>query len=372
MRLQRDVGWGPLAVDATAGGIEVLDGIAAEWSSLCDEGPCDQPFYRPEWIRAHLEAFEPRARIRLVQVRRGGRLRAVLPLVEEWGTLRGIPIRRLRGAAGVHSCRFDLVHGADEGEEAADAVWSFLSREGGWEVLELPDVPAGGALEHLLERARLSGFPVGTWESMRTPWIPLDGDFETVVGRTDAKFRANVRRRFRKLQSKGQVGFERIERADPAVLQKFYDLERAGWKGNRGTAIACDPATRKFYDTVARWAESEKCLSLYSLSLDGKPVAMHFGLTWRGRYWLPKPAFDENHRECSPGQLLLQEVLRDCIDRKLVEFDFLGPWMEWKADWTEKVRPHNWLYVFRKGPLGHLLHTAKFRLHDIHGALWGR
>lgn len=372
MRLQRDVGWAPLTVDAATGGIEVLDGIVAEWRDLCDEGPCDQPFYRPEWVRAHLEAFEKGARIKLVQVRRGGRLRAVLPLVEEWGTLRGIPIRRLRGAAGVHSCRFDLVHGVDEGEEAAAAVWSFLSRVGGWEVLEFPDVPEGGALEKLLGRARIGGFPVGSWESMRTPWIPLDGDFDTILGRTDAKFRANLRRRFRKLQSKGQVAFERIDRADPKVLADFYELERSGWKGNRGTAISCDRATRLFYDRIAAWAEGVGALSLYSLKLEGRPVAMHYGLSWKGRYYLPKPAFDESHRECSPGQLLVQEVLRDCVERRCLEFDFLGPSMEWKSDWTGKVRPHHWLYVFRKGPLGHLLHMAKFRLHEIHGAFRGR
>jgi CelD/BcsL family acetyltransferase involved in cellulose biosynthesis len=200
---------------------------------------------------------------------------------------------------------------------------------------------------------------------MRTPYVPLPGkcgSLDDVLARTDAKFRANVRRRRRKLEGKGEVTFERIDRADADALQAFYDLERAGWKGARGTAIGCDAATRRFYDHVAAWAEAQRCLSLYVLRLDGRPVAMHYGLTWGDRYYLPKPAFDEAHRECSPGQLLVQDVLRDCVERGLTEFDFLGPWMDWKADWTGHVRPHGWCYVFRRGSVGRVLHAAKFRL----------
>jgi hypothetical protein len=36
--------------------------------------------------------------------------------------------------------------------------------------------------------------------------------------------------------------------------------------------------------------------------------------------------------------------------------------MAWKRDWTDKVRPHDWLFVFRKNPLGRALATAKFAL----------
>lgn len=367
MRLERDIERGPLRAETLVGGREVLRLLAPAWRELCAEGPCDEPFYRPEWIAAWYEAFGAGARLRVVVARRGHALRAVLPLVERWGSVRGIPVRMLRGAANVHSCRFDVVHGEGDADEAGRAVWDEVRRAGGFEVLEIPDVPEGGLAERMLGWAEADGHPTGRWESMRTPYVPLPagGGPDAAFERTDAKFRANVRRRRRKLEGKGAVTFERIERADPAALQAFYDLEQAGWKGDRGTAIGCDRDTRRFYDHVAAWAEREGCLSLYALRLDGRPVAMHYGLTWGGRYFLPKPAFDEAHRECSPGQLLVQDVLRDCMERGLGEFDFLGPWMDWKADWTEHVRPHHWCYVFRRGPAGRALHAAKFRLPEL-------
>ncbi len=368
MRLEREIERGPLRVESLTGGREVFRTLASGWRDLCAEGPCDQPFYRPEWIAAWYEAFARGARMRVFVARRGKQIRAVLPLVECWGRIRGIPVRMLRGAANVHSCRFDLVHGAGDAEEAGRAVWRALAQSGGFEVLEIPAVPEGGLAHELLGWAEADGFPTGRWESMRTPYVPLpggNGGIDEVLGRTDAKFRANVRRRRRKLEGKGEVTFERLDHADVDTLQAFYELEQAGWKGERGTAIGCDKSTRLFYDRIAYWAEAQRCLSMYVLRLDGRPVAMHYGLTWGDRYFLPKPAFDETHRECSPGQLLVQEVLNDCVERGLGEFDFLGPWMDWKADWTEHVRPHHWCYVFRRGALGRALHGAKFRVADL-------
>ncbi|AKU90660.1 GNAT family N-acetyltransferase [Vulgatibacter incomptus] len=378
MRISNDPGRGtgsmPI-VQSMVGGLELLERVEPEWRALCDEGPCAAPFFRPEWIAAYLRAFEPSATLRLVVATDAGRLRAVLPLVAERSRLRGFPVRKLRSAAGVHSCRFDLVHGAGDFRPWADAIWSHLCETGGWDVIELRDVPAGGAVERLLEAASTAGYPVGRWESMRTPYVELPGrggSFEAVLGRTRSHFRANLRRRMKRLAEKGRVQLNRFEDADPRVLQRFYALEKIGWKGDRGTAIDCDGATRAFYDRAASWAASRGMLAIYELELDGAPVAMHFGLSDGRRYYLPKPAFDPAHEACSPGQLLMHEVLRDCTERGLEELDFLGPPMPWKADWTDSFRPHAWCYFFRRGPLGLALHAAKFRVPALAEAILGR
>lgn len=365
---------------ALRGGVERIDELAREWDLLCDEGPCDAPFYRPWWIAAYLRSFAPGARVVAVAVRRGGRLRAVLPLVEDrMSPIPGGPVfRRLRGAAGVHSCRFDLVHGRGDGAEAATAAWEAIRRMGGWDVLELRDVPQDGAARGILEAARRDGHPVGRREAMRAPYVPLRIGGMAAPGAGDrrpgpgamgspglglglgAKFRSNLRRRRRRLETRGRVSWRRCGAADAELLEAFFALERRGWKGRRGTAVDQDPGTRAFYRRIAREAATRGVLALHALELDGRPVAVHFGLEAAGRYYLPKPAYDEAHRDCSPGHLLVEEVLRDAAGRQLEEFDFLGPWMEWKGEWTRHVRPHEFLFVYGRGPAGRLLHGAKF------------
>jgi CelD/BcsL family acetyltransferase involved in cellulose biosynthesis len=200
----------------------------------------------------------------------------------------------------------------------------------------------------------------------------LPSSLDELLGRTDAKFRSNLRRRARKLEERGEVKLTRTTEFDAGALERFLELEKAGWKGQEGTAIACDPATRRFYETIARNGAAEGWLTLYHLTAAGQDVAAHFGATWKGRYFLPKPAYHEGFKECSPGQLMVQEVLRDCIGRGLREFDFLGPMMDWKADWAPRERHHFYLYIYRKGVVGKMLHAAKFKLRKVDAERQGR
>ncbi len=127
-----------LTVEGHRGGIEVVESIAGEWRQLCAEAHNDQPFFRPEWVGTYLRAFAPRKPILLITARVDGRLKAVLPLVEEQVWFWGFPIKRLRSAANVHCLRFDLIRSAGpEGQLATQAIWEFLRDSVAWDLFEM-------------------------------------------------------------------------------------------------------------------------------------------------------------------------------------------------------------------------------------------
>jgi CelD/BcsL family acetyltransferase involved in cellulose biosynthesis len=358
------------------GSVDIIDPLAEEWRLLCDEGPSNEPFYRPEWIRAYVRAFEPTKKLMVITSRIQGRLRAVLPLIRERTLLCGFPVTQLRSAANYHSCRFDAARGAGiMGDEAVVAIWNFLKDLSGWDVLQVCDVPQSGALEGLYDAARRDGFPTGRWESMRSPYIPLHRqarEGEPWQSNGSAKFRERMRKRTRRLEALGPLRLQRIETADPHFTQLFYDLERAGWKGRTETAIACHQNTRAFYDEIAQNAERFKYLALYFLEANSEMVGAHFGLSHRGRYYVLKPAINENYREFGPGHLMINAVVRDSVSQGLTEFDFTGPWEEYKAKWTSYTRPHFTFWVFRADPYGRLLHAVNIRLRNRVKAILGR
>jgi CelD/BcsL family acetyltransferase involved in cellulose biosynthesis len=74
-------------------------------------------------------------------------------------------------------------------------------------------------------------------------------------------------------------------------------LESAGWKGTEGSAIVSESQTRRFYDEIAKTAESFGFLCLYTLDLDGELLAAHFGLSYKGRYFSPKVAYNESLKQ---------------------------------------------------------------------------
>ena len=352
---------------AAAGVVAEVDDRAAfvamerEWDELV-AATDDQFFYRHSFLRVWIDNFAPGEQLRVLTLRDDdGRLDAVLPLVARRSSLYGVPVRMLAAPANTHSCRFDLI--ARDREAAAAAFTDHLAAERSWDVLWLRDVPEHGNGLALVKAAQARGMPAGISDSLQSPWISLPDSHEQLAQRLSSKFRANVRRRRRRLEERGKVTVERIQGgvALDGQLAEGFALEASGWKGEAGTAIAQDPATHGFYTELARNAADTGKLVLYLMRLDGRPIGFHYALEHGGHYLLLKPAYDEALGECSPGQLLMDEVLRDCIDRGLKVFDFLGPNMRWKRDWADGIRPHHFVHIFRDTPLGHALCKAKFR-----------
>ena len=343
-----------------------FDALADAWPGLQKRTGHEAPFYAHGFLRAWMDAFAEPDAVRVVVVRDGQGLRAALPLHTRRESFYGMPVTKLVGTANVHSARFDLLAAAED-TAAVAALWEALRGET-WDLVELPDIPPSahgqGVARELVAAAGTQGFPTGEWESMQTPYIPLGEPLEAVMGRLSAKFRSNLRRRRKKLTEHGEIAFERFGGGPEldAKLEEGLALEAAGWKGREGTAIASDAATRGFYLALARWAAEQGALSLFFLRSGGRAVAFHYALTHGGTCYLPKLGFDESLSQASPGQLILEDVLADCCGRKLREFDFLGPNMPWKQDWTDKVRVHTWCYVFRDGVRGRALRAAKFQL----------
>jgi CelD/BcsL family acetyltransferase involved in cellulose biosynthesis len=336
-----------------------FDALRSTWDGLAACGPVDLPFVAHGWISAWLDAFAPRASP-LVLVARGphGEPLGMAPFLEE----RSNGIVRLVSPANDHSCRFEWVLGRDPGTAVA-TLWRHLRDEVRWDAIVLRDVPRDGPTSTVLEPlARADGYPTGRWASVSSPRIRLGGT--PAEERTSAKFRANLRRRAKRLQELGAVAVRRCGNGGSAdtALAEFLALEAEGWKGKGGTAIALGPDLVRFYAAVVRDAAARGTLAIRALTIDGRAVAVHLGIVHRGVFFLPKTAYDERLASVSPGQLLQREVLAECEARGLAAFDFLGPDMPWKRDWEPEHAPHDWLYVYRPSLAGVVLHALKHRL----------
>jgi CelD/BcsL family acetyltransferase involved in cellulose biosynthesis len=346
--------------------------LEREWNALVD-ATRDEPFYRHEYIRLWIDNFMPGAKLRILTGRdREGRLVAALPLVDERGFLYGVPVRRLVSPTNVHSYRFDLI--AKDIRPAARAFFGALAADDSWDLIRITDVPDGGNSWELYRTAGDAGLPVGSWESQRSPYVPLPSTFEALASVLSSKFKANLRRRRRRLEERGAVSVDRVTGGEElqARLEESYALERSGWKGRKGSAAAQSSRTHGFYTELAHRAASDGSLSLFFLMLDGRAIAAQYGLTRDGAYSLLMTTYDEDFKEYSPSHLLLEEVLKRCIARGLTEFDFLGCDLPWKLDWSSRSRRHHWLFIFRNTFTGRLLQRAKFELIPAARAFLGR
>ncbi|HEY3767288.1 MAG TPA: GNAT family N-acetyltransferase [Candidatus Angelobacter sp.] len=385
---------GPVVRVQTGGG-ELLEQIAGAWRELCDESGDEEVFYRPEWAQAYVLAFNPTAEVIVISAWAGAKLRGVLPLVRHRVRAYGFPIIKLSVPANVHALRASLtVCPGDESNIVLQSLWQAAKNLPQWDVIDVANVVEGNGLDRLLTIARQDGYATARKRTSQTLYLTIRAALEkdpsanktaekkSAEKKTEApapwlagtrpKFRSHLRRSKRQLEEQGTLECKRSSAADPEALKKFFDLEASGWKGAEGTAIQCNQHVRDFYDLVAQAAARDGYLSLDFLELNGKPIAAHFGFNLRGRYFLAKAGYDEAFRRQGPGQLLVNEILSQTPQRRLREFDFVGPATWDESRWASERRTNYRIFIFRKSWYGRLLHATRISAWDALRKLLGR
>lgn len=95
-------------------------------------------------------------------------------------------------------------------------------------------------------------------------------------------------------------------------MADFLALERKGWKGQAGTAMACRLDTAALARALFTERPGPVGVRADALTLDGRPIAISLALVGGGRATLLKTAYDEDLRSHAPGLLLEAEIVRAC------------------------------------------------------------
>jgi CelD/BcsL family acetyltransferase involved in cellulose biosynthesis len=133
--------------------------------------------------------------------------------------------------------------------------------------------------------------------------------------------RPKKRKELRRLRSRlEELGSVRIRRLDPdedidAWCDAFLALERKGWKGEAGTALACDVRTETFFRQAVAGARVAGRLDFLRLDLGEQPIAMLINFVAPPGSFSFKTSFDEAFARFSPGVLIQLENLA-VLDRR--------------------------------------------------------
>jgi CelD/BcsL family acetyltransferase involved in cellulose biosynthesis len=180
--------------------------------------------------------------------------------------------------------------------------------------------------------------------------LELPADLETfLAGRFSAKERYNQRRSAKKLAGLGRLEFRILD--DPAERADLTDTmiahKRMRYRATGAIDNFREPAVAEFYRKAAERPELGVELSL--LSLDGRPLATHWGLARRGGgeagvlYFL-MPTFEAGPLDkYSPGKLFILRTLEALRDRGFRRLDFTIGDEEYKLKWcTDETSLYSW------------------------------
>jgi Acetyltransferase (GNAT) domain len=160
--------------------------------------------------------------------------------------------------------------------------------------------------------------------------------------------------RARALAASGKVGFA-LHRQEMAVaaLPRFLALERGGWKGKAGTALASHPAHARYAATLVSELAKTDSVRIAELARDGQPLAMGLLLEAGGTLTFTKAAYDEAARSFAPGFLMQMEVTRALMSDP--SFRLMDSGMDDSGNlsimvWSERRAMAHGLITFGNGP----------------------
>jgi CelD/BcsL family acetyltransferase involved in cellulose biosynthesis len=326
------------------------------------------------WVR-HLMSSAP---LRLLAARGGAGDAVLMPLLEEPFRRLGLSLRLLRTPYDAHwRCAQPVV--GDRGAEAVEGLLRQLGGSRDWDLLEagpvLIDSGPGAALldagQRLGLRPWVNRVPVAYCDTSQT-WDAFNAS-------RSANLRANVGKAERRLAK--QMGEVRLAeyRGGPDLeerLQRFYQLEASGWKGEAGSAIHCEPEVEAFYTDLARVSAERGWFRLYELFAGDECVGGAYCLAYRGTVFGWKQGIRDDLSRYSLGQILCRHLIQVlCEDPSTHTFDFVSGAEQhqgYKLRWATGTRDYAFLRLFNPKSPSALAVRAALSLQDGFGALRGR
>jgi CelD/BcsL family acetyltransferase involved in cellulose biosynthesis len=325
-----------------------IEPLVGEWELLARQANAS-PFLWPGWMEAWWHAFGA-GRLQILTVHQHGRLAGVLPLRRVGGALSSTtnPDTPLFGFLAANEAA---------AEKLVQALFSQNARRIDLSLLLAEDTglsltrAAGDA-----ERYRV------LTESIRgLPYVAIDGtswdEYEKGLSKS---LRGDVRRQRRRLEEKGHLTLDVRDGTEglDELLEEGFGLEGSGWKDAEGTSIKANPATRRFYTEVARWASERGWLRLIFLRLDGRALAFDYLLEFNRTCYGLKTGYDPAYGRFSPGKVLRYLMVARAFSEGLAAYELLGVLEPWKQKWTNAWRELQSLHMFAPTGLGFLDRAA--------------
>lgn len=322
------------------------------WNDLWQRSQTTLPTSRAEFLALWRGQFAPDQEIQAIVVEDSGRWISALPIVgKRWAKV--IPTGTVPRNDWLLAGNLLL----DEMENAAGALALIAGvlNKLPWTIYRFSLIASNeSSWNQLRDTLSNTGFQIESRPSHEVAVIPIQGDWKSYQGSWSKNHRKNMARTIRRLEEQGRVRVNRyvpgsMTEAEP-LLQRAFALEDSGWKGQAGSSILRSPGMPQFMKQLAELLIHRQELELMFLELNDQPLAVEF--LWNTKQTLHsyKVAYDEAFEKLNPGQILMQEILRDLFDTgRCSAYDCMGPISTATEKWCgNRYQISQWTFAPRR------------------------
>jgi CelD/BcsL family acetyltransferase involved in cellulose biosynthesis len=316
--------------------LEQLAAYRMVWQCLLRQTPGATFFQTYDWLELYWKHFGEGQRLRVLVVtsndepigivplcerverHRLGRVRVLTYPLDHWGTWYG-PIGPNVAASLLMAMRHV------RGQRGS-------GRPQSWDLLELRWTSAAGKDRGRTQRAMHAvGFRPQKAQFQLASAIDMSGTWQEYTAGRTSKWRNNILRDIRRVESLGKVEFVRHRPVaaaegdgDPAwpLYDACVEVAARSWQGGRsdGTTLSNQRVEAFLRDTHAAAARLGM-LDMNVLSIDGRPAAFAYNYHHEGRVQGLRGGFDATVCNAGAGSVLLYKAIEDSFARGDVHYD---------------------------------------------------
>lgn len=336
--------------------------LRAPWNAIAASTSRRSVFLQHEWFDAAWQWRQRSAHLQVLCLLHGKDLIAVLPLVREdiatrWGRVRELSFLTV---PDTQSCDV-LVSDADEATAGASFAEELERTRGDWDVLRLKYLSPDSVAASTLRRAMAArGFATRLEQRGGNPYVRLDSTWDAYYATRTRSLKKANNLAANRLKKAGEVRIDWLEpgSGDPArlaqVLEEIIAISGESWKRRTGNSLD-NPGPQAFIRRLSQLAHERGWLSIWTLKLDDRPMAMEFQLVAEGNAFALRSDFVETTDEVSPGSHLSRSLLERLFGRGLRRY-LMGPGDNaYKQRWAEAAEPVAELTVYARSARGRWL-----------------
>ena len=307
--------------------IEQLQQVVGPWRDLWQQATWATPFQTPEWLLPWCRCWAEGG-VHVLLLWQGESLVGLVP----WRIdIANGQRRALLLGAGLSDYLDALVAPGCE-QTVAAAMFAHISElRSEVDVWQLAQLAPDGFLARSLGA---SDFADQQRAGAACPVLPLDGQSDNLAEYLPNSQYKKLQYYRRRLVRSGTASYESAEHHSFSDgFSALVRLHATRWNDRDQAGVLDDSLILRFHREAAAGLLQQQLLRLYTLRLDGRPIASFYGFHAHCRAYYYLGGFDPACGQLSPGMLIIGHAIEQSLQQRAKAFDFLRGQESYKYSW---------------------------------------
>lgn len=333
--------------------IEELGNIEAQWNKVLHMSSSNTLFLSHEWIYNWWKSFGKDKELLILLVRDGEEVIGIAPLMIEEYKIGKLTFNQIAFIQNAHCYHLDFIINRLF-SEVIDLIFQYLKKEiKDWRRIYLNRIPISAKNTETIRSSCTKFFVYKEQHGGIAPYIPVKGTWDEYYVARKRKFRAELRRDWKRLSAKGKIEFKMYKKDSGNIDLAFEELlaiARTTWKEKEGSAISSTPELTQFYYSITQEAYKNDQLALVIMYINNKPNAFLLCVNYNNVLYELKMSYNPDISQYSVGYFVANNLVKYGFDSlKINKIDLLGgEFTQWKRRYTDVGQEFTTFFVYKK------------------------